>query len=191
MRIHLHPAAAPLMLLFFSTACRTGAPFDAPQRAGLAEKIISGWAAPSRLAAAKTIDQYGPPDALSESALGWKRRGVWKRIVVRNGEGAGGRADLEVTVACRTPETRRRALEAFDKGVRLSADAGELSARSTGESLDILALNLADEILRGARDPGDASEVYDRTVELAASGLSSPYMKTLLFPTGEQRPSEP
>ena len=43
----------------FAAGCRATTAFDATRRAGLAEEIVAGWPAPSRLAADAMLEKYG------------------------------------------------------------------------------------------------------------------------------------
>jgi hypothetical protein len=167
--------------------CRTAEPFDAAQRGSVAKSIIAAWSLPSKMTAARLIEEYGPPDAVALGALGWKSKGRWKRIVLWDenesyAEEHGSAGNLQQTVAYRVPWARRQALAAFSGDVIVSPDGTELSARSNNEGLNYLALNLADEVGRGVRDPQGARRFYERTVDLAAGGKSSPYMQGFLFP---------
>jgi hypothetical protein len=133
------------------------------------------------------IDEYGPPDGVALAGLGWKGRGRWKRIVVCDANedyvaDYGSADDLEQTVAYRLPKGSRAALAAFSGSVQASPDGTELSARSNSEGLNYLALNLADQVVRGVRDPRAARRFYRRTVHLAAAGKTSRYMQRILFP---------
>jgi hypothetical protein len=170
-----------------AAGCRGVKPFDSSQRGALAESIIKGWSRSSRITAAKLIAEYGPPDAVALGGLGWKDKGRWKRIVLCDANESyvaehGSADDLEQTIAYRLREDKRAALAAFGSSVRVSQDGAELSARSSSESLKYLALNLADQVGRGVRDPKGARRFYRRTVDLAAAGKSSRYMQGLLFP---------
>jgi hypothetical protein len=174
--------AAAMELAFFvvlAVGCRTTAPFDSAQRGSLADSIIASWSPHSRGEAAALIARYGAPDALSLGALGWKDKGRWKRIVLWDAGGSAG--GLQQTVSYRVPPDKREALAAFSAEVVVSPDGTELSARSQSEGLNCLALNLADEVGRGLRDPKGARRFYDRTAALAAAGKTSPYMQGLLF----------
>lgn len=186
MKIPLSRAFAPSLALACGllAACRTVPAFDSRRRGELARAVIADWSEPSRLLAARTIEQYGPPDAISAGGLGWAWKGPWKRIVVWDGAAADA-ADggYQQTVAYRVPEDKRAALTDFGRGVRVSQDGRELSALSSDEALNFLALNLADEIARGVRSPGEARGFYDRTAQLAAAGKSSPYLWGLRFRT--------
>ncbi|MBI2385569.1 MAG: hypothetical protein HYV14_06110 [Elusimicrobia bacterium] len=164
--------------------CRTAAPFDAARRGSLAEDIIAAWPAPSRLAAAAMIEKYGPPDALAPDGMGWKDKGRWKKIIVRErpGESGGTAGILEQTAAYRVPTSARRELAAFGDKVRISPDGTAISARSDDEALNFLALNLAVAIGRGDLDAAGARDSYRRAVDLSNAGKSSALMKELLFP---------
>ena len=161
--------------------CRTVGTFDARGRGSLAASVIVGWSEPSRLAAAQALERYGPPDAIAPGALGWRDKSPWLRIVVWDAAGNRAAGNLEETVAYRVPEAKRQGLADFARGVRVSEDGSELSARSSDESLNFLALNLANDIARGLKDPEQARKSYDRIVELALAGKSSPYMRELMF----------
>jgi hypothetical protein len=53
----------------------------------------------------------------------------------------------------------------------------------SSDLVNFLALNIADEIIRGRRDVRGAIAFYRRTLDLAAAGKTSPYMTRLLFRT--------
>jgi len=76
----------------------------------------------------------------------------------------------------------------FPYGSSTYADGPDLAARSNSEELNRLCLNLADDIARGRRTPAEARRFYRRTLSLALSGKSSPYMERLVFPVPEPAP---
>jgi hypothetical protein len=92
----------------------------------------------------------------------------------------------ELSVAYDVPICKWRALNAFDRGVEYDPVSRELKAHAGSETANILALNLADEVIRGRRTPADAAEFYDKALLLALSGKSSRYTTRLLF-----RPQKP
>lgn len=162
------------------SGCRTPVPFDAARRGSLAEGIIAGWEPSSRLTAAAMIEKYGPPDALAPGGLGWKDKGRWMKIVVRDRPAKAG--VIEQTAAYRVPEDRLPEVEAFDGKVRVAPDLSSMSARSDDEALNFLALNLAVAIGRGNLGAAEARNSYRRAVELSRAGKSSALMRELLFP---------
>lgn len=183
----LMPALAALALVF--AAGDTG-PRDRAWTS--AEAAIRSWPAPSRALAGAMLEKYGAPDEIVASQLGWNDRRPWTRIVAfRDPKTVGGADVLLQSVAYgRVPFTRWRALSAFGHGTAYDPVKQELDARTEGETANILALNLADEVARGRRTPEDARAFFDRTVSLSLSGKSSPYTTRLLFaPAGGSSPS--
>jgi hypothetical protein len=147
-----------------------------------AQSVISDWPERSRALAESLMQEYGIPSEAGPSRLSWKGIAPWSRIAVdRDSLEPGRPTGLLQAVAYEVPLRRWRALGWFDRGVDYDPVKRELIARTDGEATNRLALNLADEIVRGKRTPDEARAFYDETVSLAASGKSSPYMKRLLF----------
>ena len=160
-----------------------------PEEAG---SVIADWPEPSQLAARKVMEKYGSPDAFSSILLTWNDTGPWKRILVYRNAGTNelgvGPADiLQQFVRREVPVARWRALTAFGRGVAYDPQKGELSARSDSEEKNFLALNLADEIVRGKKDAQAAQRFYEKTLALSLSGKSSRYMNRLLFAADRAR----
>jgi hypothetical protein len=139
----------------------------------------------STLSLNRMVDKYGAPDRIESKRVVWLDKGPWKRIAVWDGmdnyDKSAAAGYIEQTVAYLVPPDRRDAVDDFRGRVAVSADGSELSARSTSEARNLLALNLADEIIRGVRTPGEAKSFYAATLRLADAGKSSPYVEGLLF----------
>ena len=135
------------------------------------------WPSLPRLLARQMIEKYGPPQAILADRLRWNSQRPWTRISVFDAEAS----PLEQVVAYDGPAYKLEKSVLFPYGSRAYAFNGELAARSNGEELNRLCLNLADDIARGRRTPEDARRFYLRTIDLAVSGKSSPYMERLLF----------
>lgn len=170
-----------LSAALLSSGCGEFTGFGGERRLHLAQDIMADWSRSSRVTGAAMIDKYGPPDALARDALGWRERGRWKRIVVRDRDAAETAGILEQTVEYYVPEGRRRELEAFSGDVRVSGEGNAVSSRSDDEALNYLALNLADGIGRGVLDAERARGYYRRAVELSRAGKTSPLMEGFLF----------
>jgi hypothetical protein len=143
---------------------------------------ISDW---SNVTNNMMVDEYGSPDSVETFGLVWYYRGPWQKIEVWDELNfiptAGASQNLEETIVYPVPEEKRDALLSFNRGLYVSAEGGELSARSASEERNYLMLNLADEIVRGLLSPRDARAVYLRTLRLADAGKWSPSMHRLLF----------
>jgi hypothetical protein len=98
---------------------------------------------------------------------------------------------LEQTVGYQVPNDKVNALKRFDKRLDVNQTAGELSSRSESESMNILALNLADEIVNDRRSVEEARDFYRETERLSRSGKSSRYIDGLLFDVRNDRGSDP
>lgn len=147
-----------------------------------AQTVIAQWPERSRALAESLLQEYGIPEESTPSKLTWKARAPWSRISVeRDALDDAHPSGVLQAVAYDVPLRRWRALGWFDRGVDYDPIKHELIARTDGEPTNYLALNLADEIVRGRRTAEDARAFYDETVALAASGKSSTYMKRLLF----------
>ncbi|NNN07439.1 MAG: hypothetical protein HKL90_16240 [Elusimicrobia bacterium] len=132
------------------------------------------------------VDKYGPPDRIELSRVVWLNRPPWKRIAVWDDMelqqfSLAKDQNLEDTIAYSVPRDKRVALRHFNGRVSVSADGSEISARSFSEARNFLSLNLADEIIRGAKTPAEAKAFDAETLKLADAGKSSPYMSGLLF----------
>src|SRR3569832_1827717 len=143
-----------------------------------AQTVIAEWPERSRALAESLLQEYGIPEESTPSRLTWKARAPWSRVSVdRDALDAARPSGVLQAVAYEVPLRRWRALGWFDRGVDYDPVNRELIARTDGEATNYLALNLADEIVRGKRTAADARAFYDEAVALAASGKSSPYMK--------------
>lgn len=157
----------------------------------LADVVISNWTGPSLLVARRMLEKYGAPEKVESSRLTWRGRGVWKQIVVWD-EMPLYVSDqpLEVmaqTISYHVPAEAVGELEAFSANLVISYSDEELAVRSDCEETSFLVLNLADEIVRKSRTAAEARAFYNKTVMLAASGKSSPYLERLLFGPDSKR----
>jgi hypothetical protein len=156
-------------------------PCEAPEAA------IAGWPRAARLTARSMISEYGAPNRCSKDALAWLDNGPWKMTVVnRSGWPLFGIATkdyVEQTLAYRVPADRVEDLKRFDSRLEVN-QLGRLSVRSESESMNFLALNVANDIVMDKRGVQDARDFYRRAVRLAHAGKSSAYTKGLLFRTG-------
>lgn len=151
-----------------------------------AEKTIEYWPELARAAARAMIAKYGRPTEVGASALVWYGNGPWKKSIVHRRAWPHYSFELdkdylENTIAYWVPDDKVAALTRFDKRLDVDQALGEISTRSESEKMNYLALNLADEIVRGKRTVENAREFYIRTARLAASGKASSYLNGFLF----------
>jgi|GEM_PF-1389596 len=147
---------------------------------------IQYWPSVARATARALIAKYGPPDAYGPNALVWHRNGPWNRTVIYGRATTYPRFDkeqeiLKQVIVYRVPVEKEDALHRFDRRLQINPTTGELSFQSARESTNFLALNLADEIVRGERTVAQARRFFRYTEQLALSGKSSKYTDGFLF----------
>jgi hypothetical protein len=178
-------ALATALLAAAGAACSTVSLRTPEARRQFAGAVIENWSGYSRLQAEKLIQEYGPPDRVKHDELAWQDKGLWRRIrvwdVTPYFDSNVGAPDLEQTISYPVLPAQSAALAALGDKLSVSSDQKELSARGASEEENLLALNLADEIIAGRRTAQDARRLYDTTIELSQAGKSSPYTQRLLF----------
>lgn len=125
------------------------------------EAVLGDWPDEPSAVATSLLDQYGPPDDVSSDRLVWYDHGPWKRSVLhRDGvhhEFPVPHEDyLEQVVDYRIPPGRCDALCQFNGSVIVRRTHGELAACCRDEPTNLLTLNLAHEVLSGAKTVEEA-----------------------------------
>lgn len=161
-------------------------------------RVVESWPETSRQAAKTVINKYGAPNEATPSRLLWTNNGVWKKTVVYREETehlfpAKHMDVLEQTINYKVPLSRDRfqQLARFDGSLLIDRTKGELSHRSDSEEMNILALNLANDIITGKKSVSAARKFYARTAEMALAGKTSPYMEKLLFDVAASDTADP
>ncbi len=154
----------------------------------LVERHLNAWQQKPRAMAALMTERYGLPSALGRGIAVWHGRGPWKRIVVH---GDSPDSYLEQVVAYWAPPDTAVFLDRFGHGLSFDPAREELTVKSGDESLNFLALNLADRVASGKSTAEEARKIYERTASLSAAGKSSPLTETLLFAPHPTEPVEP
>lgn len=156
------------------------------EAAAAAETIIQSWPEEVRSLAKVMIERYGAPEAAGEKHLIWYNNGPWlKTVVHRDGFKRAligkGRDHLEQIITYRVPANKAAELARFDARLVVDRDAGELASRADSETLNFLALNLADDIVKGQKNADAANIFYEKVKTLEMAGKSSPYLDGLMF----------
>ncbi len=147
---------------------------------------LSGWPQNSKKAAQAMIEKYGPPDAATADALFWKDKGQWKKIVVTKEETPHNfpmaHSDmLEQCISYKVPPAKYDELAKFDGSVNADRTRGTLSARCDKEENNILALNLAHDIITGKKTVEQARAALASNVKEKMNGGNPVVMQKLQF----------
>lgn len=136
-----------------------------PPGAGDAVGAIKDWPETSRRAATDMLRRYGPPQEVTRTMLLWRDIGPWTRIIAhRSGAEHAFPSPhedvIEQVVAYKVPLNFFNALAVYNGSVVPHRTRGELSSTSDGEPGNIVALNLAHEIVRGRMTAEQAREAH-------------------------------
>lgn len=156
-------------------------------QADVASDSITSWPVEAKKAAKSMIELHGAPSEVTASMLVWYDTGPWKHIKASNIETPhnfpGPHPDtVEQSVSYKVPENKHDDIALFDGSVNIDKTRGEMSARCDAEHHNILALNLAHDIIIGKRSVKDARAFYTKLVmaEKKENKIHD-YMKKLNF----------
>ncbi len=151
-----------------------------------AQQVIEEWPETSNKVAKEMIDKYGEPDGVTDSRLIWQENDPWVRTIVYKEEidhrfPVPHKDVLEQFITYEVPEEKFSDLAKYDGSVVAYRTNGEMSARCDKEGANILALNLAHDIIEDERSVEDARAFYAQTVQSMMQGENPEYMQDLQF----------
>ncbi len=146
----------------------------------------SSWPAASRMAVKEITEKYGKPDGITSDELIWLNKGVWKKICVTKSESKHSfpieHTDMmTTTINYKVPVEKMDDLGKFDGSVTFDRTQGTLSARCDKEGNNLLALNLAHDIITGKKTVEQARTSYGDIVKEKMNGATPAYMQKLSF----------
>lgn len=152
-------------------------------------QLTEGWPSTAKAAVQATTDKYGPPDEASPSVLIWHHRAPWKRVVVSRAMVPHRFPHAHVDVVRHVvdhpvPMDRIADLARFSGSVVYDRTRGELSAHCEDEEGNILALNLAHDVVAGGLDVEAARRRCHEAIETRNSERRDPYLDRLAFEPG-------
>ncbi len=163
--------------------------------AGSVDALVERWPAAPAAAVEELRARYGEPDEATTERLIWHHNRPWTRTVVLRDEiphhfPAAHTDFLVQSVAYRVPPERVSDLARFNGSVVVDRTAGELTAHCDSEALNVLALNLAHELIRGERDVEQAREALAEEAAMHAVNPPSAYTVRLLFDSSAADPAD-
>jgi len=161
---------------------------DTTSAAGVADNqyLFQGWGENSRLAAQSILEKYGQPNEKTESHLIWRSAKAFKRITVYREEAPHEfplpHYDVvEHVVNYPVPPYMADDLSRFDGSVSFNRTVGELSVRSNSERMNVLALNLATDVIDGKRTWSDARLEHEKQSIEILNGQTTALSEKLHF----------
>ncbi len=157
-------------------------------------EVISNWNDTSRGVAQKMIDKYGMPDEVTHNRLIWHDNGPWKKTEVVNEEISHSFPEdhedvLIQTVNYDVPPDKVDDLIKYNESIIIEKNRGELGSQCGSEEMNILALNLADDIVKGESDVREARNTFEQEAADVMEGKKTSLTRSLQFKTnsGSQR----
>lgn len=158
-----------------------------------ADQIITNWPEDQRDVAKDFLKEYGNPDEITPTLLIWYNQKRWKKIIVSK-EGTPHNfpfphLDIAESVTMyRVPVDKNSDIVEFDGSVTIRRTQGEISARCHDEMANLLAINLANDIIHNKKTIEEARKAYvDIMVDYRAK-KPTPYMDELQFPEQSNTP---
>src|SRR6185436_5836529 len=150
------------------------------------QKHAASWPEKTRRLAAQLITKYGIPAEATERQITWIGNGPWKRSTLYKEEVAHNFASphkdvVEQTVSYKVPVDKVAALVEFNGSLVVNRTRGELSSSADAEELNFLALNVADDMIRGERDVEQARTYYAQIVRAQMIKEPEAYLQSLKF----------
>lgn len=153
-----------------------------------ANKVISDWPDVSKKAANAMIEKYGEPSEVTASMLMWEETGPFIRTIVYKQETDHDfpmphKDVLEQFIHYDVPVDKFDDLAEYDGSVIVERTKGEMSARCDKEAANLLALNLANDIITGKATVNEARQQYADVIMKMLQGEKDVYVKacSLLF----------
>ncbi len=154
-----------------ATALLSGALATTTRAASMddAMNVTASWPADAQKAARDMVKLRGAPDEATATMLVWHNSGPWKRIVASSTVTPHNFPvphpdSVEQVLSYRVPESKFDELARFDGSINVNRTRGEMSARCDAEHHNVLALNLAHDIITGKRSVEGARAFYTRVV---------------------------
>lgn len=157
---------------------------------------IEGWPQASVDAAMEMVAKYGAPDEMTETLLIWRDNGPFVRTYVYGYEidhnwPAPHKDVLEQFIHYDVPEDVFDELAMFDGSIIAERTKGEISARCHAEFANLIALNLANDVITGAKSVEEARDAYVEAVRAHMAGNTPEIAQRLTFEPAQEDVTNP
>ena len=179
-----------------SATAQEGTPAASPVAMETVDQILGSWPDVSCEVAETVMEKYGPPQEATASFLVWHNNGPWKRTILNRDavphDFPMPHPDLlEQFVDYQVPPDKFDELAQYDGSVIVERTKGEISARCDKEEMNLLAINLANDIVTGKRSVEEARQFYAETAMAFKNGQSDPYVEGFVFELSEGNTNDP
>lgn len=149
-------------------------------------QLVISWPTASKEAALEMESKYGEPDVKTSELLIWKDSGPFTKTIVhkeavQHNFPTPHEDVLEQCVKYQVPADKMDDLAEFDGSIVVNRTEGTMSARCHKEDMNILALNLADQIIKGDLSVDEARQQLAETARAYEQGDRAPITQELQF----------
>ncbi|MBA4136786.1 MAG: hypothetical protein C0518_05665 [Opitutus sp.] len=150
------------------------------------DQLTRNWNADARQAAQQMYQKYGAPAEVSNERIVWRNVGNVRSIEVRNQEVQHHfpyphQDVVRHTIALNVPPEKIAELAQFSGSLIVDRTAGELSARCNTEESNLIALNLANDIVTGRLSADQARSRFTELAQATQQGQRPSYATGLQF----------
>ncbi len=189
-------AAAAAAARLAPTAAQEATPAGTSVSQPAFDEIVGMWPDVPREVAQTVKEKYGLPQEATASRLIWFANGPWKRTilyrdVVQHDFPMPHPDLLEMVIDYEVPPDKFDELAQYDGSVIVERTKGEISARCDKEGANLLALNLANDIVTGKRSVEEARQFYADTIKAFMNGQSDPYLEGFVFEVPQRNVGDP
>lgn len=147
---------------------------------------VKSWPEASQMAVKEITDKYGKADVMGDEVFMWMNKGDWKIICINKKESKHSfpieHTDMLMqSVSYKVPTEKYDDLGKFDGSITVDRTQGLMSARCDKEGNNMLALNLAHDIIIGKKTVEQARKAYGDIVKVKMNGGNPVYMHHLIF----------
>lgn len=157
---------------------------------------VEDWPETAKKAANAMIEKYGEPHEQTESMLIWNNTGPFVKTIVYQEEIQHNfpmphKDVLEQVINHDAPVEKYSDLARYDGSVIVERTKGTIAARCDKEAANILALNLAHDIIENKKTVEEARQFYAETMMKMMQGQESEYLKKLTFNISKEDVNNP
>ncbi len=150
------------------------------------EQCTADWAAGPKKAAMMMSEKYGEPSGVAPTRLVWTDKGPFKEIILLNEEiqhdfPMPHKDYLLHVVELKVPTDKVGELAEFDGSIVVDRTRGTIGARCDTEAHNLLALNIAYDIINGKKNAEQARTEFGEIVKAEMSGQKHDYLSKLTF----------
>ncbi len=159
------------------------------------QKNLQGWPPKTIALAVELVKKYGQPNETTPRQITWFHNGQWKRTALFKEAATHNfpkahQDMLEQTVDYRVPTEKVGDLLKYNGSLLVDRTRGELSAHCDSEKQNTIALNIADDIVKGERNVEQALAYHAQIIVGMRDGDPETYPLKLRFkPPAANEPS--